>query len=65
VYNAPWFRIEARGKRHPDGKPSLLQIYQYHLSKTSIRIDIKQQSAVTNRPPKERRMGVPDDRRRP
>jgi hypothetical protein len=28
VYNAPWFRIEFWGKRHPDGKPGLLQIYQ-------------------------------------
>jgi len=29
VYNAPWFRIEIRGNRYPDGKPGLLQIYQY------------------------------------
>jgi hypothetical protein len=29
VYNAPWFRIEFRGNRHPDGKLSLLQIYLY------------------------------------
>jgi hypothetical protein len=37
VYNAPWFRIEARGNRHPDGKPGLLQIYQYrHISKKAL-----------------------------
>jgi hypothetical protein len=29
VYNAPWFRTQSRGNRHPDGKPGLLQIYQF------------------------------------
>jgi len=36
VYNAPWFRIEARRNRHPDGKLSLLQIYQYHQSELTL-----------------------------